>query len=226
MFGKYKVLRDDIIPTFYVNNRKLRDPDLIVHRGNGDYDLEVANCKFPHYGGLVEMNLLRNVNVRSSVDRIQVCLFPRSSELIPFPVPNSSNCELISLLQMTIDGRFTVKMSARDETGATIHKEQHLVWRIPSMIMIDEGTGEMAAIMRGGASRGTKCFVLDIQAQYGKQFELLVLCSAMAMYESQEREYSSPSGSSHRRRRARHAHASGSSGIFGGSAGTAGHSGM
>ncbi|KAE9368319.1 hypothetical protein N431DRAFT_428147 [Stipitochalara longipes BDJ] len=173
--GNYRVLLDDKAISFYINNRTLRTPDLIVHLGNGDYDREVANCKFPEFGNYYEMNLFREPNKKSTI------------------VPT----------KMAMNGRFTTTVPIPDTTGATINTQRAFVWKQTPTLkeLIDEETSQTAVFMRDMAFGLTKCFVLEIQVPYGYGFELLAVTTAVVIYESQRREYSKPSGTSHASRR-------------------------
>ena len=138
-----------------------------MQRGNGDLDLEVANCKFPEFGKHFDINVLRKANNKAS------------------PLQTV----------MTLNGRFTATVPVQDTTGATIRVQRPFVWKHTSNLMlIDEETGQTAAVFHGLAYGLKKCCVLEIQQSYGYGWELLIVTSAMTIYEKQRREYSSPSG--------------------------------
>jgi hypothetical protein len=194
-FGDYKVLLDDKTPSFYIKIRKLRTPDLIVHRGSGDYDREVANCKFPEFSNLYEMNLFREANNKSSIVQAK----------------------------MTLDGHFTATVPVTDITGATINAQRLFTWKHTSgLMLIDEETSQTAAVVHSMAFGLTKCFVLETQVPYGDGFQVLLVASAMVIYENLRREYSKPSAARHGPRtgaRAAAASQAGFVGLVGGSIG-------
>ena len=168
-FGNYNVLLDDQTPSFYINSRKLRVPDLVVHRGNGDYDREVANCNFPEFTNHYEINLLLEPNDKYS---------------------------LVKSTKMTSNGRFTA--TAPDATEAASTAQRSFRWNYTSSLMlINEETGQTAAIIHGMVFGLKKCFVLEIQGPYSSAFELLVVTTAMGLYEKKRREQSGPFVSLH-----------------------------
>jgi hypothetical protein len=176
-FGNYKVLLDDRTPSFYVNSRKFRNPDLTIYQGNGDFEREVANCKFLEFSSRYELNLFQEVNNKSSIVQTG----------------------------MTRDGHLTASVPVRDANGATVSVRRPFVWeQTATMMLMDEETDEAAAIMHGLAVGLDKCFVLELKADYGYGFAVLVVTSAMAIFESQRRGQSeSPMLSNGARRRAR-----------------------
>lgn len=65
--GDYEIYRDDTIYTaFYVETRRVRQPDLIVHRGN-DTGQEVARCRYPESGRHYEIGTFRDPNNKWSL---------------------------------------------------------------------------------------------------------------------------------------------------------------
>ena len=102
-----------------------------------------------------------------------------------------------------MSGHFTTIISIPDTTGAKISVQRPFAWKQRSAAkeLVDEETSQTAVVMRDIAFGMTKCFVLEILAPYGYGFELMVLTTAVTMYESQRREYAKSSGSSHSSRR-------------------------
>jgi hypothetical protein len=189
--GNYKGLLDDKTPSFYIKSHTLRTPDLVVHRGNGDFDRVVANCQFPELLSQYTMNVYREINNKAS------------------GVPT----------RMTSDGRFTAAVRVPDTTGAIVSVQRRFIWkRTSGHTLVDEETNETAAMMHGMAFGLGKCFVLETQVSYGNAFEVLMVTSAMSIYENQRREYSKSSSIRHGTKRGGAAAAS-QMGFFGGSMG-------
>ncbi|KAN0094094.1 hypothetical protein V8E51_017278 [Hyaloscypha variabilis] len=176
--GNYNILLDDKTPAYYIKNHILRTPDLVVHRGNGDYDREVANCNFPEFGTNYAINLYREPNKKSTIVQTK----------------------------MTINGHFITTVPIPDTNGATVNTRRHFAWKQTPTLkeLIDEETSQTAVFMRDMAFGLAKCFVLEIQVPYGYGFELMVVTTAVVIYESQRRESSKPSGASHASRRRMH----------------------
>lgn len=168
--GNYRGLLNDRTPSFYINSRTVRTPDLTVHLGNGDFDREVANCQFPELLNQYSINVYREVNNKSSI------------------VPT----------RMTSDGRLTAAVRVPDTTGAIVNVRRPFVWkRTSGQILVDEETNETAAVMHGMAFGAMKSFVLEIKVPYGNSFDILIVTSAMAIYENQRRAYSKSSSIRH-----------------------------
>lgn len=120
----------------------------------------MANCKFPEFGIYYEINLFREANNKSSLVQTK----------------------------MTLDGRFTTTVPVPDTT--TISAQRPFMWKHTStLILIDRDRSQTAAVLHGMAFGLTKCFVLETQVPYGNGFEVLVVTSAIAIYENQRREY-------------------------------------
>jgi hypothetical protein len=171
-FGNYKIDLDDKTPAFYVQTRSLRTPNLIIHRGSGDIDWEVAHCKYPELANYYNIGIFRNPNDRPS----------------------------LVWTKMTSDLRFEAIVPVLGMTGvstASVSVRRSFIWkRTPSLTLVDEETGLTTAIVHeiGFASR--KCCMLEIRVPYGDTFNLLVVATTIAMYERQRKEYSKHSGSS------------------------------
>ena len=173
--GDYNVLLDNKNTSFFINSRIWRTPDLVVHRGDGGYDREIANVQFPEFGNHYEMNIFREVNVKWSAMQTK----------------------------MTLDGHFTATVPVPNATGASVNTARPFAWKKTPIAkeLVDGETNQTIAVMHGTALGTKKCFVLELQAQFGMAFEILVLTSAMVLYESQKREFSKRSGSHNGSRR-------------------------
>ena len=165
--GNYRVLLDDQTPSFYLNCRTIRTPDLIVHHGTGDVDLQVASCKFPEFNNFYDINVFQKINNKFSGIETK----------------------------MTLNGRFIATVPIQVATGDTVRVQRPFIWKhTSSLVLMDEETGQTAAALHGMAFGLAKCFVLEIQVPYGYGWDLLIVTSAMTIYESRRREYSRPSG--------------------------------
>lgn len=163
-------------------------PDLSVHRGNGDYDREVANCKFPDFTNNYEVNLFQEANNKSSLVQTH----------------------------MTSNGRFTATVSVTNTTGATRSAQRSFIWkRSSSFVLIDEETGETIAGMHGMVFGPNKCFVLETPVPYSSGFEVLVVTTAMVIYESMRRGQSQRSATHHGHGMTAQAAAASNAGVMG-----------
>ena len=94
-------------------------------------------------------------------------------------------------IKMTLDGRFIATVSVPDNTGAFVSVRRSFKWNhTSSLILVDVETKQTAAVMHGLAFGLAKCFVLEIQVSFGYSFEVLLVTSAMTMYENLRRENS------------------------------------
>ena len=82
----------------------------------------------------------------------------------------------------------------------------------------DEETGQTAAVMHGMVFGLKKCFVLETQVPYSATFEVLVVTTAVAMYENTRRGQSGPSAKHHGPRTAARAGAASYAGVMWGGA--------
>lgn len=167
--SNYNVLLDDKSTSFYINNRIFRAPDLIVHQGDGSHEKAIASVNFPQFGNYYEMNIFREVNIKWSAVQTK----------------------------MALDGHFTATVPVPNAIGTSISTQRPFAWKkTPTgKELIDGETNQMIAAMHSITLTMKKCFVLETQAPYGIAFEILVLISAMVLYESQNRGFSKPSGS-------------------------------
>jgi hypothetical protein len=134
-----------------------------------------------------------------------------------------NNKSSIVQTKMTLDGHFTATMPVTDITGATINAKRPFTWKHTSgLMLIDEETIQTAAVVHGMAFGLTKCFVFETPVPYGDGFQVLIVTSAMIIYENLRRKYSKPSAARHGPRtgaRAAAASQAGFVGLIGGSIG-------
>jgi hypothetical protein len=166
-FGNYKVVLDNKIPAFYVETRSIRTPNLIIHRGNyGDIPREVAHCKYPEYSNNYDIGLFRKPNDKSS----------------------------IVWTKMTSDWRFPAIVPVQDMQGSStpsVRAKRLFIWkRIPSLTLVDEETGQAAAMVHEIGFASKKCCVLEIRMPYGDGFDLQVVTTTITMYQKQRKAHS------------------------------------
>lgn len=159
-----------------------RKPDLSVHAGSSAEAPVLAVCKFLNFSRHFKVGL-------GNPD-----------------TPNSVNWEdLVSLSHL--HARYRFQMSLHSEYGverrAFIWKSTHSVGvgdTKPSMFswrnykLVDEATDRLVAVFTNSLWGYTKSGKLEIYANYGQEFELMVIVTALALFERQRRRDHRSSG--------------------------------
>ncbi|KAA8645591.1 hypothetical protein EYZ11_001782 [Aspergillus tanneri] len=168
----------DKSPVFHLENSLFRPkkPDLTVHAGSDKNGPIVAVCKFLHFSRHLKLGLgdPQNINEVSWEDLV---------------------CQNYKLTQ------YRWQMTVRTANGPT---RQSFLWKTthsvgvdgakPAMLstrnykLLDEQTGRIVAVFTSNSLKSfTKCGKLQIDVDYGQEFEVMVILTVLALYEKQRR---------------------------------------
>ncbi|KAL4897460.1 hypothetical protein BDV59DRAFT_167769 [Aspergillus ambiguus] len=179
----YNVTAADKTPLFHVYNSLFtpKKPDLTVHAGSDENGPAVAACKFLHFSRHFKVCIGNPDDVSSTQWEDLVCQNMWHNKF---------------RWQMTInDGRrksFVWKSTHSVGAGG----EKPSVFNSNCWKLLDERSGRIVAVFTGKMASLKKSGQLQVDADYGQKFDLMVLVTVLALYEKQRRRNSSAAGGS------------------------------
>ncbi|KAF7594390.1 hypothetical protein BBP40_009371 [Aspergillus hancockii] len=181
----YNVTSTDKIPLFYVDNSSFtpKKPDLTFHAG-ADKKAPIAGVsKFLHFSRHVKLGLGDPQNVNNVEWEDLVCQ---------------------NLRQNTYRWQMTIRDDYGTERRSFLWKRTHSVavegssasiWSNRNFKLVDEQTGRVVAIFTSSAFKSVKkSGKLQIDPNYGREFDLMVLITGLSVYEKQRRRENSSNG--------------------------------
>ncbi|EAW10923.1 uncharacterized protein ACLA_065570 [Aspergillus clavatus NRRL 1] len=180
----YNVSTGDKAPLYHVNNSSLtpKKPDLTIHAGTSISAPVVAVCKFLHFSRHFKVGLGDPQSPNSVTWEDLVCL---------------SFVHVRYRFQMTVDTGngierrpFVWKHTYSVGVGDT--KPSLLTWR--NFKLVDEATDQLIAVFTSNSWGYKKSGKLELHANFGQEFDLMVIITGLALYERQRRQRASSSG--------------------------------
>lgn len=159
-FGSYKIFKDGTAQKFRVEVHKVRLPNMIVRRETSQLTgAEVAHAKFPERSDGCDIGIFRQPGVKSSIDWMRMAGDRRMSAVVPL-------------------------LDANGAVIANTGVRRPFIWKGTSTLMLeDEESGIVAAIVQEVANLPSKIAVVEIGVPFGEPFLILVLTAYLALHE-------------------------------------------
>ncbi|KAG2419783.1 hypothetical protein HFD88_004579 [Aspergillus terreus] len=180
----YNVMTADKTPLFHVYNSTFtpKKPELTVHAGSDEKGPRVAACKFLHFSRHVKVCLGDPENVGSAQWEDLLCQNLRHNKYRwQMTVKSAGGPERRSFLW-------------KSTRSVGVGGEKPSVFNSNCWKLVEERSGRVAAVFTGTMTSIKKSGKLQVDADYGQEFDLMALVTVLALYEKQRRRSNSAGG--------------------------------
>ncbi|KAK1150025.1 hypothetical protein N8T08_003583 [Aspergillus melleus] len=181
----YDVTLADKTPLYHVENSLIRPkkPDLTVHAGNESGPV-VAVCKFLHFSRHLKVGLGDPQNVSDVQWEDLVC---QNYKLTKYRWQMTTGSPYEEVIKRSFVWKRTHNVGVEDSKPSILSSR--------NFKLVNEQTGRIVAVFTSNNLKSfTKCGKLQISADYGREFELMVILTVLALYEKQRRRNNSGNG--------------------------------
>ncbi|KAF9886430.1 hypothetical protein FE257_011462 [Aspergillus nanangensis] len=181
----YNVTGADKTPIFHIHNStiKPKKPDLTIHSGGDENGTVLAVCKFLHFSRHFKVCLGDPHDLNLAQWEDLVCQNMRRNKYRwQMTIPNVAGPQRRSFVWKS-----THHVGIGDDTPSIFNAR---CWKL-----VEEQTGQVVAVFLAKNLKSfTKSGKLQIDVNYGQDFDLMVLITVLALYEKQRRRSQNSAG--------------------------------
>ncbi|PLB49615.1 hypothetical protein P170DRAFT_357589 [Aspergillus steynii IBT 23096] len=182
----YDVTLADKTPLYHVENSLIRPkkPDLTVHGGMDESAPIVAVCKFLHFSRHLKVGLGDPQNISDVQWEDLVCM---NYQLTKYRWQMTMRSPYGEVIKRSFVWKRTHSVGVEDSKPSILSSRNYK--------LVNEQTDRIVAVFTSNSLKSfTKCGKLQIHADYGREFELMVILTVLALYEKQRRRNNSGNG--------------------------------
>lgn len=181
----YQVYSENQQLAFYVevHTRNITKPDLIIYKGTRTPGREIAQCRYGEKASSIQCDtgfFKAPHKSNKSHGKMFVAWWSKSTRDAPSDV------------QYRFAAMIEPPPGVNGMQSSTTKIPHSFKWiKAASLVLLDEVTGNVVALVHENVSDSTACGALEMVVSYGDEFDLIALSSFIALFEKQRRHRSS-----------------------------------